>query len=144
MHSFLLFVLFTCLFAACNGQNVNRKEYQPKTAKEPSPKESATANNNIKIQVPDFDDPALQQFYEELTNNIKKTVKAIRNKDEAALRNLYKESEKMREKENQIMANAKHSPEDIKKKREWNRQVMPYYQEMHESDFFNKLEQKQR
>ena len=130
MKFILLAILFSSLMNTALTQNIVPKK--------------TSSSGIINIDVPNFANPALKQFYEELTYNIKKTVTAIRNKDEAALRNLYKESEKMREKENQIMANAKHSPEDIKKKREWNRQVMPYYQEMHESDFFNKLEQKQR
>jgi hypothetical protein len=96
----------------------------------------------ITINVPNFDNPATTKFYDAYTTHIKNAITAIRNKDEAAWKNLTKEEKNLAEKEKQMLK-TKPTPEDIKRKRAWNIQAMPYIQEIDQSDFNKKLEKQQ-
>lgn len=97
----------------------------------------------IDIEVPNFADPAIKRFYEAYTVVIKNSVIAVRNKDEVALRKLYKEPKQL-EKYRQEMYKLKPGPEDAKKKRAWNMQAMPYIQEIGQSELIKKLEQEEK
>ncbi len=94
----------------------------------------------ITINVPNFADPATKQFYEAYTSHIKKAVTAIRNKDEAAFMKLTEEGKTLEKKFEYYMSEKKSTPEDITKKHTWNKQAMPYIQEIIQSDFNKKLE----
>ena len=117
-------IIFTILFSAW----INAAFTQNTAPKKPS------SQNTININLPNFADPATKQFYEAYTYYIKKAVIAIRNKDEAAWKNLLKEEKQVDEKREQMMK-TKPTPDDIKKKHEWNKQALPYMQDINQSEF---------
>jgi hypothetical protein len=138
IQSFLFLVFFTIFFAGCNGQTKTKEKNQPRSDKQPSVK------SNINIQVPDFNDAAINQYYKTFTNYIKKAVTAVRNKDEAAWNGLVEESKQFGgEEEAGIWAKAKSTPEGKQKAEAWEKQAMPYLAEIIQSDYNKKLEQEQ-
>lgn len=126
MKIIFLSLLITFFAGACLAQNSAAKGQISKSA--------------VKIVVPNFADPLTKQFYEEYTAHIAKAVTAIRNKDEATFMKLTLEGKKLEKKFQYYMSEKKSTPEDIKKKQAWNKQAMPYIQEIIESDFNKKLE----
>ncbi len=101
------------------------------------------STGTVTINVPNFADPATQQFYEAYTSHIKKAVAAVRNKDEAAFIKLAEEGKTLEKKFQYYMSEKKSTTEDIKKKHAWNKQAMPYIQEIIQSDLNKKLEHKE-
>ena len=98
-------ILLTILFSAWINASFTQKTVPKKT----SPQSA------VNIQVSNFADPATKQFYEAYTYNIKKALTAIRNKDEAAWKNLLKEEKQLDAKREQMMK-TKSTANDSKKK----------------------------
>lgn len=94
----------------------------------------------ISIEVPNFANSATKQFYDAYTSYIKKAVIAVRNKDEATFMKLVLEGKALEQKFEYYMSEKKSTPEDIRKKQAWNKQAMPYIQEIIQSDYNKKLE----
>ncbi len=109
--------------------------------KTPTTKPGSTGT--VIINVPNFADPATKQFYEAYTSHIKKAVTAVGNKDEAAFIKLAEEGKTLEKKFQYYMSEKKSTTEDIKKKHAWNKQAMPYIQEIIQSDLNKKLEHKE-
>lgn len=108
-----------------------------------TPAQGKILKSNVNIVVPNFADPLTKQFYAEYTTHIKKAVLAIRNKDEATFMKLTAEGKKLEKKFQYYMSEKKSTAEDIKKKQAWNKQAMPYIQEIIQSDYNRKLEKEE-
>ncbi len=128
----LFIILFTILFAGCNGQTKTKEKNQPQSNKQ------ASANNSIDLQAPDFADPAVKKYYENYTAYTKKAVTAIRNKDEAGAMKLFTEGNIMGN-DSKWEEKARSTPEEEQKFTTWLMQFLPYSKEIVQSEYYKKF-----
>ncbi len=124
------------LFTIALGFVMNAAFTQDKTTAKPGSQAIQT------IQVPDFADPQVKQFYQSYTDYTIKVVKAIRQKDEAATMQLFRTEgrqygNKMHEMENKVRSN----PAEEKKWEPYIMKMFPYQKEIVQSAYYKKFTQ---
>ena len=102
--------------------------------------QNETSQKNPVIKVPDFADAGVKSFYQSYADHLIKCIKAIRAKDEAATKSLFKNPGE------QLVAREKiQSQEVVKNAAEKQKymqlatQVYPYLKEVEQSEYYKKM-----
>jgi hypothetical protein len=94
----------------------------------------------LKIEVPGFADAGVKRFYQSYADHLIKCIKAIREKDEAKAKSLFKNpGEQMVAKEKTISKEVVKNPVEKKKYMEFAAQVYPYLKEVEQSAYYKKM-----
>ncbi len=93
----------------------------------------------ITIKIPDFIQPDVKTFYTEYSNHLIKCINAIREKNEARAKSLFKEGEPMVAKSKIIEKKLIMNPAEKQKWMQFAGQVYPLIKEMERSVYYQKL-----
>jgi hypothetical protein len=92
------------------------------------------------IKVPDFSDPGVKSFYQSYADHLIKCVKAIREKDEAKTKALFKDpGERLVTREKIISKEVIKNAVEKQKYMEFAAQVYPYLKEVQQSEYYKKM-----
>lgn len=92
------------------------------------------------IKVPDFADASVKSFYQSYADHLIKCVGAIREKDEAKARGLFKNpGEQLVAKEKTLSKEVVKNAAEKKKYMEFAAQVYPYLKEVQNSAYYKKI-----
>ena len=92
------------------------------------------------IKVPDFTGAGVKSFYQSYADHLIKCIKAIRGKDEAKAKALFKNpGEQLVAKEKTLSGEVVKNPAEKQKYMEFAAQVYPYIKEVQQSDYYKKM-----
>ena len=136
--AYLFITLFTIFSTGCtDNKKTNEAKKENKQQSDAKTDKTASSDNSINLQAPDFTDPALKQHYKTYTEYIKKLVTAIRNKDEAGTMKLFTEEGKQFDNRNEIDQKAQSAEKE--KFTDWLLQSASYQREIVESPYYKKF-----
>ena len=102
--------------------------------------QNVTAQKNLTISVPAFADASVKSFYQSYADHLIKCIKAIRAKDEATTKALFKNpGEQLVAREKILSKEVVKNAVEKQKYMQFASQVYPYLKEVQQSEFYKKM-----
>jgi len=133
--NFFMVLFCSLLFSGCKDNTEDKKNEKEIDRAGVNEKKSAEISD---FKPPDFNDPALKQYYAEYTQYLKSVATTIRNRDEAGTMKLFREEGKQWDNRNEMEDKARSSPEEEQKFTTWLIQSLPYNKEIVQSEYYKK------
>lgn len=102
--------------------------------------QNETSQKNPVINVPDFADAGVKSFYQSYADHLIKCIKAIRAKDEATTKALFKNpGEQLVAREKNLSQEVVKNAAEKQKYMQLATQVYPYLKEVEQSEYYKKM-----